>query len=105
MRRSLVRISLVALAGALFGCVTDSTIDLIAANPVFEPKKEVGTATGPMEKMSAGKENAKPASLMAGTEIHYGIQLAAYRLPSRVKKSWSWIKRRGGLLLADFKPH
>lgn len=67
--------------------------------------KPMRTATGPMEKMPAGKETAKPASLTAGTKMRYGIQLAAYRSPTRVKKAWPWIKRRGGTLLADFKPH
>jgi len=87
---------------------TDTLLDSIQRELIEFKRglnKPMRTATGPMEKMAAGKEKAKPASLTAGTEIRYGIQLAAYRSPSRVKKAWSWIKRRGGPLLADFKPH
>ena len=66
--------------------------------------KPLRTAAGPMEKMPRTKANPKPAKLTTGSEIRYGIQLAAYRSPTRVKKAWNWIKRRGGALLADFEP-
>ncbi|NKB55647.1 MAG: hypothetical protein GKS00_04855 [Alphaproteobacteria bacterium] len=55
-------------------------------------------AAGPkMQKASAAKT--------ANTAPRYGVQLAAYRSPTRIKRTWTWIKRRGGPLLAKSKPN
>ncbi len=86
---------------------TDTILDSVQRELVgFERglDKSLRTAAGPMEKAPGGKANPKPAKFTAGAEIRYGIQLAAYRSPTRAKKAWSWIKRRGGPLLADFEP-
>lgn len=60
-------------------------------------------AAAPKPVMRETPEPA-PARLTAASEGRYGIQLAAYRSPTRIRKAWSRIQRRGGSLLADFKP-
>lgn len=53
----------------------------------------------------ATKKMPKPAvKPSASTKVRYGVQLAAYRSPERIKRTWTWIKRKGGRLLAASKP-
>lgn len=56
------------------------------------------------EPKPAMREKTLPAALTTGGKGGYGIQLAAYRSPTRIRKAWAWIQRRGGPLLADLKP-
>jgi hypothetical protein len=41
---------------------------------------------------------------LASAKVRYGVQLAAYRSPERIKRTWAWMKRHGGRLLATSKP-
>ena len=91
---------------------TDTVLDSVQRELLaFErgTGEPIRTASGPaadkMMMAPAAKAKPKPARLTTGAAPRYGIQLAAYRSPSRVKKAWSWIKRRGGPLLADMQPH
>ncbi len=61
------------------------------------------TAAGPMGKPTS-MAMKQPNGTTAGSHERYGVQLAAYRSPTRIKKVWSWIKRKGGPLLATSKP-
>ena len=47
MQRLVVRSIIIGAAVALSGCVTDSTVDLIAADPDFTPKAQIGSAPMP----------------------------------------------------------
>ena len=47
MRRLVERSIIIGMAVALSGCVTDNTIDLIAADPEFTPKSQIGAAPLP----------------------------------------------------------
>lgn len=53
----------------------------------------------------AAKSVSKPvAATSASAKVRYGVQIAAYRSPKRIKRTWARIKRRGGRLLATSKP-
>ncbi len=43
----MARLFIVGVAMTLSGCITDDTIDLIAADPDFEPKAQIGAAEMP----------------------------------------------------------
>lgn len=89
---------------------TDTVLDSVQRELVkFErgTGEPLRTASGPAV-MAAKPDSATkptPARLTTGAGDRFGIQLAAYRSPSRAQKAWTWIKRRGGPLLADMKPH
>lgn len=94
---------------------TDTLLDSVQRELIgFEPGKGAPLRTAeaapapkdpkPAKTAPAAKAKPVPAGLTAGSEIRYGIQLAAYRSPARIKKAWPWIKRRGGPLLAEFEP-
>ena len=51
-----------------------------------------------------GAANLTPAAYSAKGAERYGIQLAAYRSPTRAKEAWTRIKSAGGALLAGFEP-
>ena len=89
---------------------TDTVLDSVQRELLaFErgTGEPIRTASGPAaDKMKmAPTARAKPARLTTGAAPRFGIQLAAYRSQNRVKKAWSWIKRRGGPFLANLKPH
>lgn len=59
----------------------------------------------PMRTAQGGgaSNNARAAYSAEGAEL-YGIQLAAYRSPTRAKQAWTRIRSAGGALLAEFEP-
>jgi hypothetical protein len=87
---------------------TDTVLDSVKRELIgFErgAGNPLRTAQGAEPKNAAMMAKKMPAALTTQSKGRYGIQLAAYRSPTRIKKVWTWIKRRGGPLLADFKPN
>lgn len=65
--------------------------------------KTMRPASGSSEFAAPKMQKKSPAARAGATR--FGVQLAAYRSQSRIKKAWGWIKRRGGPLLADASPN
>lgn len=67
----------------------------------IETPKQIASANLQPAAKKMPRPTGKPS---ASAKVRYGVQLAAYRSPERIKRTWAWIKRKGGRLLATSKP-